>query len=426
MNRPSHWILLFFALGGTSLWWTGGLEKILQPSDQPAVVAESDNPTGTTAESASTGPITEDPSESGPRVVSSPNKRLPVGPTWSVMGRVIDRLGWPVPAARIDVAGVDAGEPVSADDEGEFRLGLSGRASRELRITAPGKSAATVGIVESTPQTVVLEDALPFAPASDDVATSRQAEPVGSVSGLLAGEGYLVGPDGEPSASAIVAVRETGVVTRADDKGMYRIPLSPPPATCTLIAYDTAGNVAIGEPFEPLRPQGLLDLPELELEPGGQIRGVVRDSVGNPVVGVAVEVSGDGTRRQVVTSEGGFFMIGGLAGIDYDLTVFPHRGHLGMCQRVASGSVDLDLAMHRSRPLRIQVVDRAAVPQADVHVVADEGGLRRAYARADAEGEALFRGLGPGPYAFTVRHPVDFTQIDVVEYRSDDRVLVVP
>jgi len=79
------------------------------------------------------------------------------------------------------------------------------------------------------------------------------------------------------------------------------------------------------------------------------------------------------------------------------------------------------------RPLTVKVVgDGHPVP--GVWVLAQEGDLRRAHGRTDAEGEARLTGLGAGPLAFEVREPERFESYEVLRWdeRSAELTVRVP
>ena len=401
MNRPSHWILGFFAVVGGTLWWTGALKDYLaaRPADPPRRV------------------------ESDPRSVAVKHTVAPPKPQLSeVGGTIVDRRGWPVVAAKVRLIGGGEAETAETDAYGRFRIRGPGAMNRILRVEAPGRHAPmdVHGSVESL--ALVMQDALPWTEPETAVGQSAAV-----ADDLLVGEGWVRDSAGEAVAGASVVVRETGASTRTDETGRYVLPL--PSGAHTFVAWSTAGEVAVTDTVVPPRKQGKLPLPDLHLARGNTLRGRLRDDDGQSLVGAAIVIENAGVRRTVRTEQGGLFVATGIATGDLRVSVLPVRGHVGRrIAAVVDGDADLGeivLARAEREPLRIQVVDPDGVPRPFVHVVADQAaGLCRAYGQADAHGVVVLAALGSGETRFEVRD-TDLEPVNVVSWDELERRLAV-
>src|SRR5262245_25341073 len=93
MRRPSQWIILFTALAGLVYL---GLQR---PADEPALDAHG---------------------AAEPVVVHRGGGGRAPGADACLAGRVLDRLGWPLPGAKVSLRG--SAESAGADDSGAFHL----------------------------------------------------------------------------------------------------------------------------------------------------------------------------------------------------------------------------------------------------------------------------------------------------------------
>ncbi len=419
MTRPSHWILGFLAVVGGGLWGSGALESFFS-SEGPVVGVEDPSSPTAAADAA------DQRARTGPIVVRRAGA-TPPPITQMAEGRVVDRLGFPVAQARVRVTSL-AGESVQdvpnavTDGRGRFQLTWPGLAPRALVVEAPGRHAPTLVRARSDEMQIVLQDPTPWS-GDQFVAAGSEARD----EGLLVGEGWVRGSAGPTPAGVQVAVRETGASTRTDETGRFVLPLGSGP--CTLVAYDGLGAVAVAETFTPSRKQGKIPLPQLELASGPALRGRLITAEGEPLVDAAVVLETGGIERTVRTGQGGMFAVLGLVQGECELSVLPHRGHLGMrIPLVVEADADLsDLVLERPRqePHRVFVVDRRGRPMPFFHVVADQlTGLCRAYAQADAEGVAVLRGLSEGDVDFEVRKP-DFGSVSIDSWDDGSMRLVV-
>lgn len=419
MTRPSHWILGFLFVVGGGLWASGALDAPLAGAGGAEGSGDAD------ATSPSASPQANDPrGRPGPVVVRRAGS-APPPVSQSAEGRVVDRLGFPVAQARVRVTGL-AGESVEdvpgavTDARGRFELTWPGIAPRALVVEAPGRHAPAIVRASADEMQIVLQDPTPWS-------TEAAADLAAGGDGLLVGEGWVRGSTGPTPAGVQVTVRETGASTRTDETGRFMLPLGTGP--CTLVAFDGLGAVAMAETFTPSRKQGKIPLPQLELTPGPALRGRLINAEGEPLVDAAVVLETGGVARTVRSGQGGMFAVLGLVQGECELSVLPHRGHLGMrIPLVVEADADLaDVVLERPRqePHRVYVVDRRGRPLPFFHVVADQlTGLCRAYAQADADGVAVLRGLAEGDVDFEVRKP-DFAPVGIDSFDDGSMRLVV-
>lgn len=396
MNRPSHWLVAFFVVLGGVLWWGGQLERIVEAQPAPA-----------TADPTSTSVVVRRPARAEPR------------PTYSVMvGRVIDRLGWPVVGAEITVPGQDGVRAVS-DADGRFEITVAGAIHRTLRVEARGRHEAEQVRGSLDELVVVMQDAAPWA-RERDVLRRFDGD------GLLIGEGFVKDVAGSSVARARVVVRGTPAGVLSDPVGRYTIPL--PTGPSSVVAFDTNGRVAASAPMSHARNQGKVPLPDLVLRDGITLRGRLVDDDGAPCGGATLVLDNDGVTRRSSTDESGGFAIAGLIAGDSHLTVLPHAGHLSLERRLAiDADTDLgDLVFERASqvPMRLTVVDGEHRPIAHAHVVAEQTSWRRAYGQANEFGQVCLAGLGSGPIEFEVRSD-ESKPLAVVGWDAVERELVV-
>jgi hypothetical protein len=418
MTRPSHWILGFLVVVGGGLWSSGALGAFL--------ASEGVGEGGESAVAAGDSQTADAGARPGPVVVRRAGATPP--PVAQIAeGRVVDRLGFPVAQARVRVTGL-AGESLDAvpnavtDGRGRFHITWPGLAPRALVVEAPGRHAPALVRARADEMQIVLQDPTPW--SRDEIASAGNGV---RDEGLLVGEGWIKGSTGPTPAGVQVTVRETGASTRTDETGRFVLPIGSGP--CTLVAFDGLGAVAVAETFTPSRKQGKIPLPQLELAAGPALRGRLINADGEPLVDAAVVLETGGVERTVRTSQGGMFAVLGLVQGECELSVLPHRGHLGVrIPLVVESDADLsDLVLQRPRqePHRVFVVDRRGRPMPFFHVVADQlTGLCRAYAQADAEGMAVLRGLSEGDVEFEVRKP-DFAPIAIDSWDDGSMRLVV-
>lgn len=380
MVRPSHYLFaftaLFIAVGG----WLNSRES---------------------------GPVSPGDGRTSPSVVAS-----------HITGTVLDRLGWPVPGAKIGEGDFET----RTDSKGRFRITPPGPTAFDLRISAPEHSVRweRVHPASGEPLFVILGDHLPWRPAE------ARPEP-GPAATSWAGEGWVTDEDGQLVVGAEVTVVETGATVRTDDVGRYIIPL--PRTEVSLIARHENLVARAGPLSLPRdRQEGLTPLPKLSMKSGATLRAVLRGPGAVPLTGGAVILEdGRGLVRRAEAGTGGKVEISGLLEGEYQLTALPFRGSMGFRLPVlVHGDLELgELELLPEEELRVQVVDRRGNPQALAHVVVEEAGLRIAHSRADDDGWVTLSGLAGGNRQFTVRSSTDFRVLPVLGLDGDQLIVAV-
>src|SRR5687767_7046265 len=140
MNRPSHWILVFFAAALSWLWLSGRL----------ATIASANQTTGT----QTTGPLIVRPGAgaSGARREAEPA-------SGRIAGRVLDRFGWPIAGADVALlGGTDTDPKTTCDPDGRFELRADVTATQSLWVVARSyrARAAIVPPAAAAPAPVVI------------------------------------------------------------------------------------------------------------------------------------------------------------------------------------------------------------------------------------------------------------------------------
>ena len=138
------------------------------------------------------------------------------------------------------------------------------------------------------------------------------------------------GADGRPLANAFVNVLGTDCWGLTGEAGRVELPLPAPEVSFVVHRAsresEVGGLAAVSRPFVSPRAQGVVPLPDLVGEPGGSIRGIVRNEHGDPGSGLPGMVRGPGGVRYARTGAGGVFVLGGLIAADYTVEPFAHRG----------------------------------------------------------------------------------------------------
>lgn len=366
LNRPS--LPLLFLIAGFVVY---GYQ---QRAARSAGGAQPVSP-GVSGEQTTQGPI-----------VHTWQQQAPAAPLRAALrGRVVDLLGHGV--AGVEVSDPMAGAAAQTGSDGRFELEvMRGKQVRLLARAGDGRQASLWTHAGQDP-------VLLLRPAA-----RRAAEDSALAGPLHLGEGVVQGAEGR----VLVTVAETGVQAAAEEGGRFEIPV--PTHPFTLIAHDESGRVARSAQIAPPGAhQARMPLERLDLKPGLKLVGTLRRPDGAPAPDAALELEGPGPRRQLRTSESGFFTADGLLPGVYQVTALPTEGLVGVGQGVelAAGAVaDLEMQLRPERPLELQVVDGSGLPLPDVLIEAGEVGYLSSQGRSDGDGRVVLRGLSDGEIRF--------------------------
>ncbi|MCA8977211.1 MAG: carboxypeptidase regulatory-like domain-containing protein [Planctomycetes bacterium] len=355
----------------------------------------------------------------GPRIVRNhlPAPRREVGQV-SLSGRVFDTLGFAVSGA--EVLG-SAGESTLTAGDGRFELAVADGPYSEIMIKARGYGASSLRASSAAtgPLVVRLEPQRPW----DVAAVPSLPEPT------LTGEGTVRDNDGRPVEGAYVTAAGTGLWSRTDGIGRYTLGLfdSTPTLLVHRPATEDGPSLAARSPRLDLgRARGHVPLPELIAEEGAVIRGTLRDDAGSPMVGVPVEIEGEGMTHLCESDGGGRFHVGGLVQGDYSVRPMAWNGLLGSRRHVvlAEPLAELELTMEPLRASRLQVRDEGGQPVGKAYVTISVDGVRRTFSQADEAGWTDVR-LASGEMQFEVRAADGEDELAVRRIDRDQAQLIV-
>ncbi len=351
----------------------------------------------------------------------------PVAPRLHVRGTVLDAAGFLIAGAEVSVP---SAETVRTDAAGQFVLSLPapppqshGVGAYDVLLSANGQRAQWVRGSLLAPDRQVFR-MVPSAPWDDRPQAPTAAAP------QLFGEGFVHGVDGSPVVGAYVTVKDSDVWAQTDEIGRYTLPL--PDRSLVIVVHqpeaggDGHGLAVRSEPFTPQRSQGIVPLPELIAEPASMLRGRVADGSGAPLIGVPVEVRGEGIRRVLESGMSGIFRLAGLLPGRYEVRPFPHRGAFGLPASVAleEGVTECSVSMDNVTERRIRVLDERGHPMAKAHVASAIDGERCTVAVADQEGYASLR-VAPSRTDWEVRTAHDFQVLPVRQFEAETGAVVV-
>jgi hypothetical protein len=234
------------------------------------------------------------------------------------------------------------------------------------------------------------------------------------------GDGLLRSESGAPVAGAVIAVLETGAVAISDEVGHFAVPLAV--GASTLVARDGEGRVArLGAVHNELS-TGKVPLETAVLRRGRELRGLVKDPLGEPCAGAALVVRGEGIRVHARTDASGGFAVAGLVDGVYEIEALPPRGWLGARRDVLvqRDIVELgDVALLAERPRRLQVVDGETQGLGGVLVlVREEQSGRRAHGRTNEEGYVGLSGIGGGAVVFEAFDDATRRALEIVRHET--------
>ncbi|MCR9244365.1 MAG: carboxypeptidase-like regulatory domain-containing protein [bacterium] len=337
-----------------------------------------------------------------------------------VKGRVLDALGYAVAQAEVEASAAAStkqkGAVVTTDAEGRFEIVLPDANFADLWVRGDGHSPRWLRAALNSPDPLVvqLEPAAPW-----------DQKPAVATAPVLTGEGTVRNNLGEPLAGAYVTALGSGLWSRTDEIGRYSLPLYRPETT--LLVHDPAIDAAARSAALKLgRDHGVVPLPELVAAPGGAIRGLLRDSDGNPVEGAPVLVAGDGVTRVCESGTSGRFQLRGLAAGRYEVRPHPWTGRVGRSQEVMlDGDVaECELKLEPLQSRKVQVCRENGSPVGKAYVAVLFAGTRSGVARADDDGWAEVS-LASGPVQFEVRGEDGESAFAVQGFDSEQTRLVV-
>ncbi|MEZ6038619.1 MAG: hypothetical protein R3F29_14145 [Planctomycetota bacterium] len=336
-------------------------------------------------------------------------------------GHVVDALGFLLVGAEVVRAQLPA---LRTDGDGAFAVDLAEGVVNELMVRADGRRSTLLRTTAHGPDPlwVCLEPSAPWDAAPTFATKSPE----------LRAEGVVRDGSGAPLADAFVNVVGTDHWAKSDDIGRVSVPLVGVEARFVVQRDGVAGAgglASLSGVFTAPRAQGVVPMPDLIAEPGGSLRGVVRDARGEPVAGLAVEVRSKHLHRIAETGVGGAFVVGGLLPDDYDVQPFSHRGAVGVPQRlrIDRAVVACDLHLQRLEEKALHVVDEQGQALAGVWVVSSLHGLRRGVAQTDAAGQVRLPAAASSQFEVRTVAEDAFAQREVrrVDVEADPATLVV-
>jgi len=324
-------------------------------------------------------------------------------PGGAVSGRVLDPAGLPVAKATVTARDTKRGDPGQAPPEA--RTGADGR------FALKNLAAGTVR-VEIEPEELdrIVVDAVAIKPGAETRLGDMKARPGFPI------EGRVVGPDGEPVASASVRVHEQGLLSRilrrlkTNATGRFHAAGLSPDTKLDLVVLPPKG-------FVPRKEEGVLPPQknlELRLEKAGSVTGIVKAAEGEALPArlllkahSASEI--EGATEDAVSHEAdpatGRFRIEGVIPAEKVTIVATGGGFWSEPVVVAvepgheAGPVELEL--RKGSTARGSVRDASGAPIAAARVTTEGA----APVLSDAAGGFVLDGVAPGAREVQVIHP---------------------
>jgi hypothetical protein len=300
---------------------------------------------------------------------------LVAGP--SIGGRVLTPDGKPAAGAAVRAESeMWSGKVWSAVTDAGGRFDISGLAPGEYRLIAHHKdwAVAIVGGVRLERAGDVEADLVLSAPVR---VTGRLVD---SDERPLTGTVSLQEADGQPSPQSL------GLLVRADAGDDGRFTLERVPSGSHALAVVARGVAARRVPIEVGAGQKAVDLGDVVLEAGAQIRGRVRDTAGAPIADAALHGYPDGPLAAGAspiegrTGADGTFALGGASAPSYRLHVRA-PGFGAVTHPVEAPSKDVELVLEPAGTIEGLVVDDAGRPVEAFDVSAMPAGGRQAMDR---------------------------------------------
>ena len=337
---------------------------------------------------------------------------------WAIAGRVVDRLGRPIAAARVSARPAlgDGGAAAIAtsDGDGRYLLRLGGGAAVRLRVEADGYVAEELGDV--VPPQAGLELALARRLALEGIVRAG-GQPAGGAEVTIAGAvGTRTARSGPDGAFSFGGLAEGRYALRAVRDGEA--------------AYLDGVMVAVGD--------GGSGVVTVELRPATTLSGRLRDRAGRPIAGgelTLLEADGAPLPRTVQSDgEGNFRFVAVLPGhyvVDARAEGFyPAEPHP---VRVGKTPATLDVRLDAGATIEGRVVDENAQPVAGAEVavsgeapdgtpiaVTASSGAAAALssARLEPAGEL---GILRGPLPYPPPTPLPAPAPALKQFRTDDQ-----
>lgn len=319
-------------------------------------------------------------------------------PAASLLGRVVDESGDPVPGARVDLRWqashpqdpeLPLGEPIlrntRADGTGRF----------ELR----GVPAGPVRVSVTAPPFMPLEGVKVELPRPS---TAGELELVLERGALL--QGRVTTANGEPVSAVRVGV--SGASAATNDEGLYWLEGAETGRQDVLFLHPSHGRVA--RPFEIQPGVNVLDL---TFEPGVEVAGRVVDETGRPVSGARVELNPENRfelhQYHDVTGEDGRFRLTPVLAGRYRLKAgadgFTDTEHPATLAVATEPVSNLEVTIEKGAVLSGSILGLAPedLPQVEVEARGDNGETVAAW--TDGRGRYEVRSLAPGDWTITGR-----------------------
>jgi hypothetical protein len=328
--------------------------------------------------------VTTDPSGRGERQPEIVRNNLPPARAIEhvvISGRVVDALGFALAGAVVR----DGAGSTRCSAAGSFELPTRRAPFTDLVIEAEGCGTGFLRTSVDAPGPLLVQ----LAPRSP-----WDCEPVGlPVAPALTGEGSVRDRDGRPVDGAYVTAAGSGLWSRTDEIGRYVLPLLDTTPTLLVHRPATADAPAFAARTKPLalpRARGMVPLPEIVVDGGGSIQGVLRGANGSPLAGMAVAIEGEGMTRICESGAGGLFRVTGLVPGDYRVRPLAWQGAVGVAREVelSGDTAACEVTLEPTRTAKVQVCGEEGTPVGKAYIASIFDGERRAVARADDDGWA--------------------------------------